>query len=729
MKLESVFDVPSKNSGKVLISHRKHESLYNSKQKKSHRSPSESPELSVRASTPSTYFHKNTLALKGINSNQLKLLYHGKCEDLNIPVLPDQQFRFFSFCSKHFSSRRFDMQESGLGFISSTIIGEILSGNPHFSFIKLGKNMFGDSGCVNLSRYLQKNLNIVHLDLSSNNLSPEGAEQVLKILSGHGSLISLDLSSHEGLHRNRLAGPGSSGAKILLMKSQVITHLSISGTAIKEGVKIVAEGVGFCSHLVNLQLASNSISGEHVKTLCENLEKGNIEVLNLANNPLGPEGAEFIGKFVAGNPNLAVLDLAGCSLTGKGFHELFVSLPNNSHLAYLNLAGNNVGRFLSDEVVYMLSLNGTIQKLDLSSCMLKNNGVLVLSQGLARNRGVKLLKLGNNCIGDSGVEGLCLALASNSFIKVVDLSKNKIKDRGAGFVGKMFSFNCSLEEINLKENMIKDEGALAINDNLLASHGIFHISLDMNHVSCKVIDQIQEKLKSNQLKYKKSYTASIQKQVKNNQFDENSIKKIMEKIELKKKEKEELKGRIDKNVEKFEEIKAAEIQKFLDLKEHLRELTEKNKLLSQELEETQKLSVTTRVHYEKEINSWKKKHESIDAEINNLILKSKKYLEGEMHERYKITKSKSQNLTLRLREELEMQEVIKRNIATNHQNLKKKLQDSIDMIKRFKYPGMFNEESKSGKEKSFLASLKLANTKKQTYNDFPVKKRLKTKSQ
>ena len=58
-----------------------------------------------------------------------------------------------------------------------------------------------------------------------------------------------------------------------------------------------------------------------------------------------------------------------------------------------------------------------------------------------------------------------------------------------------------------------------------------------------------------------------------------------------------------------------------------------------------------------------------------------------MHERCKIAKSKSQNLTLRLREELEMQGVIKKNIETNHQNLKKKLQDSLDLIKRIKYPG------------------------------------------
>lgn len=101
-----------------------------------------------------------------------------------------------------------------------------------------------------------------------------------------------------------------------------------------------------------------------------------------------------------------------------------------------------------------------------------------------------------------------------------------------------------------------------------------------------------------------------------------------------------------------------------------------------------------------------------------------------MKERFKVTKSKTQNLTSRFNEELEMQESIRKSVANNQQVLKKKLQDSLEQVKRIKYPGLAaSEESKNGKEKSFLASLKLANTKKQTYNDFPIKKRLKTKSQ
>jgi hypothetical protein len=57
---------------------------------------------------------------------------------------------------------------------------------------------------------LRKNLNLIHLGIGSNNITSNG---ILKICSGllyHESLISLDLSSYEGLNRNRI---GVKGAK------------------------------------------------------------------------------------------------------------------------------------------------------------------------------------------------------------------------------------------------------------------------------------------------------------------------------------------------------------------------------------------------------------------------------------------------------------------------------------------------------------------------------------
>ena len=60
-----------------------------------------------------------------------------------------------------------------------------------------------------IAKALKNSLSLVFLDLSSNAISPKGSAKIMKVLTGHNSLVHLDLSSHEGFRRNRLAKEGS----------------------------------------------------------------------------------------------------------------------------------------------------------------------------------------------------------------------------------------------------------------------------------------------------------------------------------------------------------------------------------------------------------------------------------------------------------------------------------------------------------------------------------------
>ena len=97
-------------------------------------------------------------------------------------------------------------------------------------------------------------------------------------------------------------------------------------------------------------------------------------------------------------------------------------------------------------------------------------------------------------------------------------------------------------------------------------------------------------------------------------------------------------------------------------------------------------------------------------------------------------KSKTQSIKMQLIESFNTEEMIRKNIESTLSFMKKKVNDGKETIKRIKNPGMFKgEEVKNPREKSFLASEKLANTKKQGFSgpsvpEFPTKKRLKTKS-
>lgn len=98
-------------------------------------------------------------------------------------------------------------------------------------------------------------------------------------------------------------------------------------------------------------------------------------------------------------------------------------------------------------------------------------------------------------------------------------------------------------------------------------------------------------------------------------------------------------------------------------------------------------------------------------------------------EKIQLKRSKSECVESSYRDELVMQEQIRKNTQVNFEIMKKKMNDCVENLKRIKNPAAYRaEEAKGAREKSFLASEKLANTKKQTYSDFPVKKRLKKKN-
>lgn len=72
----------------------------------------------------------------------------------------------------------------------------------------------------------------MYLNMSSNAISPEGTYALCKALKNYESLFTLDLSSKEGLHRNRLHETGAKGLTLLLKKSKILSILNLSGTSL-----------------------------------------------------------------------------------------------------------------------------------------------------------------------------------------------------------------------------------------------------------------------------------------------------------------------------------------------------------------------------------------------------------------------------------------------------------------------------------------------------------------
>ena len=105
-----------------------------------------------------------------------------------------------------------------------------------------------------------KSVSIVHLDISSNEITAQGSEMILDLLGNHMTLASIDISSHEGLHRNRLGIVGSQAVNRLLKTSQVISILNLAGTGIgPDGIEYIISGLKNNLILASINLSSNNL--------------------------------------------------------------------------------------------------------------------------------------------------------------------------------------------------------------------------------------------------------------------------------------------------------------------------------------------------------------------------------------------------------------------------------------------------------------------------------------
>jgi len=113
---------------------------------------------------------------------------------------------------------------------------------------------------------LAENLNIIHLDLSSNDITHKGADIIFSTLLNQHSIISLDLSSKEGINRNRLSHEGMRLLERVLKENMLLEYLYLSGNSVKnEGLKSILLGLAENKTLSALYLANNEITFAGIK--------------------------------------------------------------------------------------------------------------------------------------------------------------------------------------------------------------------------------------------------------------------------------------------------------------------------------------------------------------------------------------------------------------------------------------------------------------------------------
>ena len=523
----------------------------------------------------------------------IERIYREKCKDMGIQLIPEQLGRFADFCVRNVRKRKFVMEECGLGTEAAKVIAEVIRFGLDFVYICVGQNPLHDSGAITVVKAIAKANHIVHLGLNSTDLSPEGSQELLSYLEPHKSITSLDLSSSEGLYRNRMCGPGSLAIASLLRTNPILSVLNLSGTFLgPEGGEALSTGLSSNSSLLWLDLSRNHLSGRVWEPLCRSLSTSKLQYLRISDNPLKPTGTESLSKLLSGQFGLCPLvSLVAdrCEITAGCVTALWGGLGRNPGLRVVSLQENNMGEEAVTEMYQFLAENSGVKELSLSGCRLKGDAVLTLADGLAKNQALTSLNLSHNCCEDQGAIALSDSLSRNTALKHLDLSSNRICQAGGAALCLSLASNRSLEAVILSDNSINDEGGRILAEISVRNKSLTKVGLQFNPVSMRFVREIERNIEANRAKKVKSVTPALKNEIKLLKVPKNAFEEIDKDREAKVREQKTLEGQLETHRERQQYVQEEENSKFAQLQAELESVKQTKLSKAIELREVQTL--------------------------------------------------------------------------------------------------------------------------------------------
>ncbi|KAK7919516.1 hypothetical protein WMY93_010800 [Mugilogobius chulae] len=170
------------------------------------------------------------------------------------------------------------------------------------------------------------------------------------------------------------------------------------------------------------------------------------------------------------------LDLSYTGLQNSGLSSLTGALRN---LKVLRLRGC---KLTEDSCTVLCGLLCTLTLLDVSDNCLKNQGVMLLSEGLQNSCTVTTLRMNNCDLTSRCCEELSKVLQCHtSVLRDLDLSNNQLQDSGIEFLcGGLVSPRCSLEILRLSGCLLTEKGFNLLG-NAIDSSRLADLDLRYNH--------------------------------------------------------------------------------------------------------------------------------------------------------------------------------------------------------------------------------------------------------
>ena len=225
------------------------------------------------------------------------------------------------------------------------------------------------------------------LNVSSNHFGPAGAAVLSRCLEGNGGGSSNRNSS------------SVSGAQVPL---PYLDRIDISNNSLgDEGATQLTKIVSNRSKvdLVDLRLASNSITASGIEKIMNKLLHHNLVSLDLDKNAIGDQGCQLVAASLQSMKSLARLNLSFNQIGSRGINSLMRSLIACESVTFLGLSGNILKISGAMALAFTLAQHPRLEELHLDNCCLGQAAQCHITAGIISNRWVPMKRLAGYAVG------------------------------------------------------------------------------------------------------------------------------------------------------------------------------------------------------------------------------------------------------------------------------------------------------------------------------------------
>ena len=238
------------------------------------------------------------------------------------------------------------------------------------------------------------------------------------------------------------------------------------------------------STLKKLDISGNKISDDGAIQLSKCLStKGSLIELDLSKNKISCKGVSAIAKAMHMNTTVQKLDVSNNEISDDCTVALSKCLKTNTALIDLDVSNNSISCKGVSAIAEALQVNSTtLQKLDISNCIVGDDGAIAFSKCLKINTKLIELKLSGNEITSNGMSAFAVAMQENNALQKLNISNNNISDDGMVVFSKYLEKNVSLVELNISGNGITCQRARTIAEAMQMNTTLRKLDISNNEI-------------------------------------------------------------------------------------------------------------------------------------------------------------------------------------------------------------------------------------------------------